>query len=167
MVGEIAHTKPNSYQKFIHRFLMLEPVSAFLAKILYRVDRFILYISRGHYTATQLAGLPIVQLTTIGAKTGQPRSMPLVGIFDGVTIALIATYFGSKHNPGWYYNLKAHPECEASYAGYTQKYIAREIIGEEYEHYWQLAISFYEGYEKYKQRAAHRHIPVMLLEPKG
>ena len=166
MAGEIANIKPNSYQKFIHRFLMLKPVSAFLAKILYRVDRFILYISGGHYTATRLAGLPIVQLMTIGAKTGQRRTMPLVGIFDAEKIALIATYFGSKHNPGWYYNLKAHPECEVFCNGCTKKYIAREIIGEEYEHYWQLANSFYEGYEKYKQRAAPRHIPVMLLEPK-
>lgn len=165
MAGEIASIKPNSYQRLMHRILMLKWVSAFLAKILYRLDKFILYLSGGRYTATRLAGLPIVQLTTIGAKTNQPRTMPLVAIFDGEKIALIATYFGSKHNPGWYYNLKAHPECDIHFNNRTRKYVAHETTGEEYKRYWQLANSFYAGYEKYKQRAAHRHIPVMLLEP--
>ena len=93
--------------------------------------------------------------------------MPLVGVFEGEKVALIASSFGRKHNPGWYYNLKAHPECDVSYNGHVKKYVAREITGEEYERYWQLANSFYAGYEKYKQRAAHRHIPIMLLEPKS
>jgi deazaflavin-dependent oxidoreductase (nitroreductase family) len=166
MAGEITSISPNIYQKLLHRFLMLKWVSLFLSRVLYRVGRFILYVSGGRYTATRLAGLPIIQLTTIGAKTGQLRTMPLVGLFDGKDVVLMATYFGSKHNPGWYYNLKAHPECDVTYNGYPKKHIAREIMGEEYERYWQLANSFYAGYEKYKQRAAHRHIPIMLLEPK-
>jgi hypothetical protein len=45
-------------------------------------------------------------------------------------------------------------------------YIARETEGDEYWHYWRMAVSLYGGYEKYKERAAHRHIPVMVLEPK-
>jgi hypothetical protein len=45
------------------------------------------------------------------------------------------------------------------------KYIARETEDNEYEKYWQLALSNYEGYEKYKERAG-RKIPVMVLEPK-
>jgi hypothetical protein len=39
-------------------------------------------------------------------------------------------------------------------------------MGDEYEKYWRLALSYYAGYEKYRERAVHRHIPVMLLEPK-
>jgi hypothetical protein len=62
--------------------------------------------------------------------------------------------------------LKAHPECEVQ--GYERigAYIARETSGGEYETYWQLGVSYYEGYEKYKQRASHRHIPIMVLERK-
>lgn len=145
---------------------MLRPVSAFLAKVLHHADAFMLRLTRDRHTFAKLVGLPIVQLTTIGAKTGQPRTMPLIGIVEDEKIALIASSFGREHNPGWYYNLKKHRECDVLFGGRTEKYVARELQGDEYDHYWRLALSYYAGYEKYKQRAAHRHIPVMLLEPK-
>ena len=166
MAGEI-NIKPNTYQKFIHRFLMLKHVSAFLAVVLHRADTFLLRLTKGKYTVTPIVGLPIIQLTTKGAKTGQPRSLPLVSLFDGEKIALIASNFGGKNNPGWYYNLKANPECDVLINGRTQKYIAQELFDVEREKYYQMAISYYAGYERYKERAAPRHIPVMLLEPKG
>jgi F420H(2)-dependent quinone reductase len=78
---------------------------------------------------------------------------------------LIGSNFGQKNNPGWYYNLKANPECEVQFRGRSEKYLARETVGEEREKYWQLAVSYYRGYEIYKTRAAHRQIPVMILEP--
>ncbi|MCK6569440.1 MAG: nitroreductase/quinone reductase family protein, partial [Anaerolineales bacterium] len=77
-----------------------------------------------------------------------------------------ASSFGREHNPGWYYNLKAHPECEVSLNGRTGNYVARETEGDEYERYWRMAVSIYAGYEKYRERAVPRHIPLMLLEPK-
>ena len=122
--------------------------------------------TRGKFTISEILGWSIIQLTTIGAKTNQPCTMPLVGVFDYRKIALIASSFGRKHNPGWYYNLKTHPECEVQCSGRAGKYIAHEAAGHEYERYWQMAVSLYEGYDKYRQRAAHRHIPVMVLEPK-
>jgi deazaflavin-dependent oxidoreductase (nitroreductase family) len=165
MVGEM-NIKPNAFQKIVHRFLMLRSVSALLAKILHRADTFMLRLTGNRHTFAELVGLPIIQLTTIGARTNQSRTLPLVGIKDNETIALIASRFGSEHNPGWYYNLKAHPECDVLFNGRSGKYISRELTGEEYNYYWQMAVSYYAGYEKYKERAAHRHIPVMLLEPK-
>ncbi|MFN8460772.1 MAG: nitroreductase family deazaflavin-dependent oxidoreductase [Anaerolineales bacterium] len=160
------NVQPNSIQKLSHRFLMLKPISALLAKILYRADNFLLWATRGNLTVSRIVGLPIIQLTTRGAKTGKLRTMPLVSVPDGEKIALIASYFGGEHNPGWYYNLKANPECEARINGRIGKYIAREVFDEEREKYFQLANSLYAGYGKYRERAAHRHIPVMVLEPK-
>jgi deazaflavin-dependent oxidoreductase (nitroreductase family) len=157
--------KPNAFQKLLHRFLMLRLVSAFLARNLHHVDAIMLKISKGRYTITEIVGLPIIQITTIGAKTGQPRAMPLVSLFDGEKIALIASNFGQKHNPGWYYNLKAHPKCTVQVRGRAADYIARQVEGEEREKYWQMGVSYYKGYELYKIRAAHRRIPVMILEP--
>jgi deazaflavin-dependent oxidoreductase (nitroreductase family) len=164
MAGEIK--RPNIIQKLVHRIVMWRPVTAFFATRLHRIDTLVLKISGGKFTLAQLAGWTIIQLTTIGAKSNQPRTKPLIGVMDGEKIALIASSFGREHNPGWYYNLKAHQECDVVLNGKSGKYIARELSGEEYNHYWQLAVSFYAGYEKYKERAAHRHIPVMLLEPK-
>ncbi len=63
--------------------------------------------------AVEISGWTIIQLTTIGAKTGQQRTMPLLaGVSKAAGSPLIASSFGREHNPGWYYNLKAHPECE-------------------------------------------------------
>ena len=159
--------RPNALQKIVHRFLMLRSVSALLAKILHRADLLMLRLTGSRHTFAELVGLPILQLTTIGARTNQQHTLPLVGIKDSEGIALIASSFGRTHNPGWYYNLKAHPECDVLFKGRTEKYVARETAGDEYEKYWQMAVSYYKGYEKYKERAAPRHIPVMLLEPRN
>ena len=156
---------PNAFQKLLHRLVMLKPLTAFFASRIHRFDKMILTLTRGKYTSAEILGWNIIQLTTVGAKTNQPRTMPLVGLFDGERIGLIASSFGREHSPGWYYNLKAHPECEVTFKSKVRKYIARELEGDEYDHYWRLAVSNYAGYEKYKERAAHRHIPVILLEP--
>lgn len=158
--------KPNALQKLIHRFVMWRPVTAFFAPRVHRLDKTLLKLTKGKFTLSEILGWNIIQLTTLGAKTGQPRSMPLIGLLDGEKIALIASSFGRKHNPAWYYNLKAHPECNVQSSNGTGTYIAREAEGDEYKKYWQLGLSYYEGYEKYKERASHRHIPVMVLEPK-
>jgi len=158
--------KPNAFQKLLHRFLMIRSVTAFFAPRIHRLDRALLERTNGKHSLAEILGWPILEITTIGAKTNLPRSMPLIGIIDDKKIALVASSFGREHNPGWYYNLKAHPECDVLFNGRSGKYIAREIDGAEYEKYWPMAVSYYKGYEKYKERAAHRHIPVMVLEPK-
>ena len=145
---------------------MLRPVTAFFAPIIHQVDNGILRLTKGKYTISEFAGWNIIQLTTIGAKSKQPRTMPLVGVFDNERIALIASSFGREHNPGWYYNLKANPHCHVSFKSKSGEYIAREAKGEEREKYFQMAVAQYGGYQKYKERATHRHIPIMVLEPK-
>ena len=129
------------------------------------MDKAILKLTKGKYTVSEILGWNIIQLTAIGAKTNQPRTMPLIALFDGEKIALIASSFGREHNPGWYYNLKAHPDCDVQANDRSGKYVAHEADGDEYKKYWQLALSYYAGYEKYKERAGRR-IPVMVLEPK-
>jgi len=157
---------PNAFQKLIHQFFMLRPVTAFFAPWIHQVDKAILKLTKDKYAASEILGWKIIQLTTTGAKTGQVRTMPLVGVFDGEKVALIASSLGREHNPGWYYNLKRNPECEVHQNGRSRNYIAHEAEGNEYEKYWQLALSYYAGYEKYKERCG-RKIPVMVLEPKG
>jgi deazaflavin-dependent oxidoreductase (nitroreductase family) len=157
--------RPNALQKLFHRLFMLHPVTAFFAPWVHQLDNAILKMTKGKHAASAILGWPIIQLTTTGAKTGQSRTMPLVGLFDGEKIALIASSLGRKHNPGWYYNLKVHPECDVEHNGRSQKYTAHEADLQEYEEYWQLALSYYVGYEKYKERAG-RKIPVIVLEPK-
>jgi deazaflavin-dependent oxidoreductase (nitroreductase family) len=163
MAGEIS--RPNAIQRLLHRFFMLRPVTAFFAPRVHHIDTVILKLTKGRLSGSGILGWPIIRITTTGAKTKQPRIIPLVGMFDREKIALIASSFGRDHNPGWYYNLKAYPECDVEFQGRWGKYLARELDGDEYEHYWNLAVSYYAGYERYQQRAVRRHIPVLLLEP--
>ena len=136
------------------------------AKIQHPIDSSFLKLSKNKYTFTEIVGgIKIVQLMTVGAKTGRSYNIPLVATFDEACIVLIASNFGQLHNPGWYFNLKKKPECHISINGKVEKYIARETIGQEREAYWRKAVSVYEGYEMYKKRAFYRKIPVMLLEP--
>ena len=158
--------RPNALQKMLHQIFMLRAVTGFFAPWVHHLDKTLLKLTRGKYAVSEILGWNIIQLTTIGAKTNQIRTMPLVAVFDSEKIALIASSFGREHNPGWYYNLKKNPECEVEFMGRSEKYVAREAEGNEYDKYWQLALSYYAGYEKYKARAG-RKIPVMILEPRS
>ena len=166
MAGKMKTKKPNWLQRLIHRIVMFRPVTLFFAPRMHRIDFFVLKITGGKYTLSQLAGWTILQLTTTGAKSGQERTMPLIATLDGDKIGLIASSFGRKNNPGWYYNLKANPVCFIDQNGKKVCFEAREVDGEEYEKYWQMGTSVYAGYEAYKKAASHRHIPVIVLEPK-
>jgi len=165
MAGKIG-VNPNPFQRLLHRFVALHPVTAFFAPRAHIIDNALLKLSHGRLSLTEILGWNIVQLTTIGAKTRQPRTLPLVGLFEGQNIVLIASSFGREHNPGWYYNLKANPECKVLFRGKSGTYVAREIDGSERETYFKIAVSQYAGFQSYRERAAHRQIPVMVLEPK-
>jgi deazaflavin-dependent oxidoreductase (nitroreductase family) len=167
MAGEIKPIKQNMFQRFIHKITSNRLVINFFAPRMHNIDFFVLKLTNGKYTLAEIAGWTIIQLTTIGARTGQERTMPLLAGVDGDTVALIASSFGREHNPGWYYNLKKNPECRVTYKGKSSTYVAREASGSDYEKYWKVVSSNYpSGYANYKELAAHRHIPVMILERK-
>ncbi|NWF65597.1 MAG: nitroreductase family deazaflavin-dependent oxidoreductase [Chloroflexi bacterium] len=157
--------KPNLIQRALHQFFMLKPVTAYFASRTHILDGFALKMTRGKHTLSEILGWNIVQVITTGAKTGQKHTTILIAVIHGEKIALIGSNFGRKPNPGWYYNLKKHPACEVRLNGQSNRYLARETEGEERELYWKQAVALYAGYEKYKERASHRRIPVILLEP--
>lgn len=160
------NVNPNALQRLLHRFVSLSPVTGFFAPRAHLIDNALFKLTHGRFSLTEILGWNIIQLTTIGAKTSQPRTLPLVGLFEGQKIVLIASSFGREHNPGWYYNLKANPECKVLFKGKSSTFVAHEIDGDEREKYFKIAISQYAGFQKYRERAAHRHIPVIVLEPK-
>jgi|WetSurMetagenome_2_1015567.scaffolds.fasta_scaffold26961_2 deazaflavin-dependent oxidoreductase (nitroreductase family) len=163
---EQLHYRPNAVQRSIHIVTRTKAGSWFFARTLHHFDRPVLRLSRGQRSLTGiLAGLPVVTVTAIGAKSGQPRNLPLVAIPDGENVILIASNFGQHHHPAWYYNLRAHPEVQLTYEGKTVAYVARETFGEERERCWQRAVDLYSGYARYKARAEHRTIGVFLLAP--
>ena len=143
--------------------------SWFFARALHHMDRAFLELTRGRMTLSYvLAGLPEVMVTTVGAKSGLPRTIPLLCIRDDAdpkTFALVASNWGQQHNPGWYYNLMASPHASCSLGGRTGEYVAHEATGEEYEKFWRSAVDAYIGYPLYQQRARGRHIPIVVMSP--
>lgn len=142
------------------------PVSRAASKFLPPIDRSVLRLTGNRYTLTSLlAGVPIVTLTSTGAKSGQPRTVTLLGIPDGNRIVLIASSFGKTRHPAWYHNLKANPRCTLSFGGQSGTYIAREAKEPQRSAYYEQAVQIYPGFAAYEKRAGERRIPVMVLTP--
>jgi deazaflavin-dependent oxidoreductase (nitroreductase family) len=139
-----------------------------LSRILHRVDRIIFKHSGGRKSLTSLlAGVPVVMITTTGARTGLPRTSPLLPIRDPADpsmFALVASNWGQHQYPSWYFNLKKHPRATCTIDGQAANYVAHEASGDEYEHFWRSATDTYFGYGLYKGRAG-RPIPIIVLTP--
>ena len=139
----------------------------FYARALHHFDRVAFKLSGGRATLTSaLTGLPVVLLTTTGAKSGMRRTLPLLCIRDERnpdTFALVASNWGQTHYPAWYFNLKANPRAVGSIRGRVGTYVAHEATGEEYERFWEYAANTYPGYSLYKRRVCARLIPIMIM----
>ena len=160
--------EPNGWQRLLQRVPATRPGAWFFRLMLHHIDRPLFQLTNGKVTLPGLfIGLPMIMLTTRGAKTGQPRTVPLAGIHDGDAVILIASYYGSSGHPAWYRNLLANPEAIVSANGRTGAYIAHQAAGDEREKYWKRATAIYIGYAAYQRWAAPREIPVMVLTPKS
>jgi deazaflavin-dependent oxidoreductase (nitroreductase family) len=140
--------------------------SWFFSRTLHIIDGIVQKLSRGRQTFTELlGGVPVITLTAIGAKSGIPRPVLLVGIPDGDRIILIASNFGRSHHAAWYLNLRANPDVIVTYKGLRESYQAHEAEGDERDQSWKKAVECYPGYDVYQKRAGTRRIPVILLSP--
>jgi deazaflavin-dependent oxidoreductase (nitroreductase family) len=161
-----AYAEANALQRGIRRLASSGPGSWFFARVLHHVDRPVYRATRGRHTLTSLvAGLPIVVLTTKGARTGRSCSVPLVGLPTPDGMAVIASNYGQPHHPAWYYNLRADPEAEVAVDGARTPVRAVEVEGERRARIWDQGLKIYPGWSTYERRAADRRIAVFVLEP--
>jgi deazaflavin-dependent oxidoreductase (nitroreductase family) len=108
---------------------------------------------------------PVMLLTTKGAKSGQPRTLPLLYLTDGERLILMASNYGKTSHPAWYRNLTANPTVEVLAGKRSGTYTASEIKdAAERDRAWGLALDQYAGYGDYKERAGDRTIPLIRLE---
>jgi deazaflavin-dependent oxidoreductase (nitroreductase family) len=120
----------------------------------------------GRRFGSGVGSIRILFLHHFGAKTGAERIAPLLYVEDGKNLAIIASKGGHERNPAWFHNLKAHPDVRVELHGEVRPVSARVAEGEERERIWRKAASVWPDYDRYQQRAPHREIPVVVLEPR-
>lgn len=108
-------------------------------------------------------GTQCLLLTTIGRKSKQARTMPLIFGYDGDTPVIVASKGGAPQHPAWYLNLKENPEVEVQIKGEDFTAIARDAEGEERSKLWEMMLKEWPDYADY-QTKTDRQIPVVVLD---
>jgi deazaflavin-dependent oxidoreductase (nitroreductase family) len=109
------------------------------------------------------ADRPLMVLTTIGAKSGLPRTIPLVYTRDGDRLVIIASKGGAPTNPDWYHNLVANPTATVELPGKTFQVTAAIAQGTARDRLFGQQAAQMPGFADY-QRNTTRRIPVIVLE---
>jgi deazaflavin-dependent oxidoreductase (nitroreductase family) len=114
--------------------------------------------------ANTLRGVPVIVLTTVGAKSGGLRKTALMRVEHEGRYAVVASKGGAPEPPQWYFNLRANPHVELQDGAVKRDYLARELDGAEYDEWWERAVAVWPDYAEY-QKKTDRRIAVFLLEP--
>ncbi|GAA1878335.1 deazaflavin-dependent oxidoreductase, nitroreductase family [Williamsia serinedens] len=120
-------------------------------------------LEQGTTDGVEVMGRPVVLFTTTGAKSGQKRYTPLMRVEENGKYAMVASKGGDPRHPAWYHNVKANPAVTVQDGTEVREMTARELSGDEREHWWSLAVDAYPPYAEY-QTKTDRQIPVFVLE---
>lgn len=123
------------------------------------------YEGSGGTSGTTMRGMPVIVLTSVGAKTGKLRKTALMRVEHDGEYAVVASLGGAPKHPVWYFNLLAEPHVELQDGPEKKDYVAREVTGDEKAMWWQRAVDAYADYADY-QKNTDREIPVFVLTEK-
>jgi deazaflavin-dependent oxidoreductase (nitroreductase family) len=129
-----------------------------------RLHRGIYRLTRGA-VGRRLVDNDMLLLTTRGARSGKPHSVPLLYLTDGDTLVVIASYGGRPRDPDWYRNLLANPDAIVQVRSRTTNVRARTATAAERQVWWPKVLAAYHGYREY-QSHTDRVIPIVFLEPR-
>ena len=153
----------NVYERAMERFARSPVGNWYVRRIAPRIDPPLLRLTGGRVSSVYPT--PVMLLTTKGAKSGLPRSLPLLYLTDGERLILMASNYGRTSHPAWYRNLVANPTVEVLAGRHSGTYTATEITEPaERERAWALALDQYAGYADYEDRSGDRTIPLVRLE---
>ncbi len=122
------------------------------------------YEGSGGTRGTTLRGMPVIVLTSRGAKSGKIRKSPLMRVEHDGSYAIVASKGGAPENPVWYYNVVGDLNVELQDGPVKQDMTAREVTGAEKAEWWDRAVAAYPDYADY-QKKTDRQIPVFVVEP--
>jgi deazaflavin-dependent oxidoreductase (nitroreductase family) len=164
--GSVGFVEANAVQQRVRLLAGTRPMAWLIARVLHRLEFPVLRCSAGrHSVSSAPTGLPVVELATIGARSSQPRTLPIIGVPGADRPVLVASDYGQQHNPGWCYNLKANPQYSVAFRGQRYETEAYDADGEDRERLWGLDVSVYPPRKHDARRAGGRRIPVLVLQP--
>lgn len=151
------------YERTLERFARTSAGYWYVTRVAPKLDPPLLRISGGRVSSVY--PVPVMLLTTTGAKSGLPRTLPLLYLSDGDSLVLVASNYGRLGNPAWYRNLKVNPTVDVLAGKRSGRYTASEITDTtERANAWAQAVDLYAGYGDYEVRATNRTIPLIRLQ---
>jgi deazaflavin-dependent oxidoreductase (nitroreductase family) len=127
-------------------------------------DQVATYEASGGTEGTTMRGVPVVVVTSVGAKSGKLRKNPLMRVEHEGSYALVASKGGAPSHPTWYHNLVAHPRVEVQDGSDRREYTVRVVEGPERAAWWERAVAVWPDYATY-QAKTDREIPVFVASP--
>jgi F420H(2)-dependent quinone reductase len=149
-----------------------------LMRVIDRSWSIVRHLVRGHVWIYRVSGgrlgqrvpgtPPMLLLDHVGAKSGTPRTTPLVYMPDGHRYIICAAKGGHPQNPAWLYNLRARPSVTVQIGAHRVDVNARELGPEERQALWPQALAYTSHWRRYARRVPpSRTIPLVALEPIG
>ena len=121
------------------------------------------YEATGGREGNTLRGVPVIVVTSRGAKSGLLRKNPVMRVEHEGAYAAIASNGGDPRHPAWYHNLVADPRVRVQDGPEPLDYVARRVEGDERALWWERAVAVWPHYDEYVLET-DREIPVFVLE---
>ncbi|WP_280240407.1 nitroreductase/quinone reductase family protein [Nocardia abscessus] len=134
-----------------------------LVRAITPLDRAVLERTGAKYTLLGPIGAPVILLTTIGRKSGQPRTQPLLYVHDGDTLYVIGSNFGQAHHPAWTANLLANPTATVAIAGERIRVTATPVEAPDKDPIFQRFVDITGAYAAYRTRTT-RDLRIFALQ---
>ena len=133
-------------------------------KLMNGTHRVLLTVSGGR-VGRSFGGMKVVELTTVGRRSGERRTVLLTApVIDGADVVIVASKGGNPGHPAWYLNLQAQPEVDVLIDGTHRTMTARTVTADEKADLWPRITRAYKGYQGYQDKT-DRDIPVVVLSP--
>jgi deazaflavin-dependent oxidoreductase (nitroreductase family) len=145
-------------------YTRLSTISARALKAVGKLNVPLYRASRGRLFG-QIAGTPVLLLTTVGRRSGAPRTVPVVYLPDGERMVVIGSNAGHETAPAWSLNLEANPVAEVEVGRERRNVRARVAEGEERAELWRKMNEQYSGFDDYNARTT-REIRLFVLDPR-
>jgi F420H(2)-dependent quinone reductase len=123
-----------------------------------------LFEQSGGTEGNTLRSMPIIVMTSVGARSGKLRKTPLMRVEQDGEYAVVASLGGAPKHPVWYPTLKQNPHVELQDGPVKRDYLAREVTGDEKATWWERAVAAYPDYADYQKKTT-RESPVFVLTP--